>query len=455
MADSVGWFGLSVVPVVIGLGIEGQIGAALRVVATASVVGGVLAFTTHGGRRITAAGLYCLALGVMTGSGAWYWASRLPSATTQEAILTVSTGIYTVTVFTYLVFWRGSMPPRPAPEDSPPPIPPRLARGAAVVGLAIFVLGASSELTVGTLARSTAEIGVIIFSAALALSGSIRVLGSPLRTIVIAGVLLTFYFVVFTGYGRLRLAALCLIILLVAQYRLTTRVKALTLTATVPVLLVFAAIGESRFAAKSSDPTAQASASGLGSLVNPLATFAQFASRDLELGHGSTFLAPVVALVPRDLWSDKPVQFGAVVVREMRPDMVGTNLAMPCLAQCEWYYNFSWLGMALTIPVLGYIVRWLDVRLARANTVPITAWHQLLVLVLLATLIGSVGDLAWGGTATWAVRNAQRVLVLAPLLAWAFLVHRHHARARRQGGPPVGPAHSPPESPRPRAGSVG
>jgi len=435
-SDALSWFGLAVVPIVVWLGTAGHLTLALRVVALTSLVGGIAIFLTHGGRRVTAAGIYCVALAVMTGSGCLYWATRVPAATTREAVLLVAVGIYTATAITYFLFWQRSLRGQPA-AASFPAIPAPLARGASVTGVAIFVLGAASEIAFGTLGSATAEIGLVIFASALVLSGSIRVLGSPLRTVILACALVTFYLVVFSGYGRLRLAALCLVILVMAQYRIRTRVKSVAVVAIVPVLLFFGAIGESRFEAKAVDPTAEATASGLGSLVNPLSTFAQFVDRDLGLGYGSTFLAQLVALVPRALWQDKPVQFGAVVVSELRPDQVSTNLSMPCLAQCEWYYNFSWVGFLLAIPVLGYMVRRLDITLARRCTSPILEWHQLLVLVLVATLIGSIGDLAWGGTATWLVRNAQRILVLAPLLAWAYVTRRRprvSKRVRRAAG---------------------
>lgn len=416
-------FGLAIAPACSLVALD-NLSLAMQALAIASLCGGLVIFITHGGKRVTAAGVYSLTSGLMTGCGSWYWASHIPPQTSRESILTAALTVYASTGIMYLIFWRRSLYQLDHAPRRPEAIPPRLAAGTATLGILLFVAGAAAKtsgVALGTMPQSTAEVGVVLFASSLLLSGGVRILRSPFRTLAVMAALVAFYLTVFSGGGRLRLAALVVAIAVISQYRLLTPIKAIAVVALVPTILLFGYIGEARVATLTNDPAAEASASGLGSLVNPLTTYAQLIDQHVTVGNPSTFLAEAVVPVPRELWPHKPVQFGAVVVRELRPAQVDTGLSMPCLAQCEWYYDFSWSGVILMIAVIGWLVRAVDQAAARRSRRRIEGAHSLFVYVFFATLLGSISDLAWGGTSTWESRNVQRMLVLLPFIAWAYL----------------------------------
>lgn len=418
---------LLIAPPAVGfVALSGGTTLALRVLAVASLVGGTVIFMGHGGPRLTAAGTYCLTAGLMAGCGAWYWAGQAPPTTSQESILLAGLTVYLSTAAMYLLFWRRHVV---APADVLPgrtePISIRDARSLRALGALLFMIGAGAQqadLAVGGMAVSAADVGVLLFAASLLLGGGIRVLQSPFRTLTVGAVLIAYYVIVFAGEGRLRLATLVIATAIIAQYRLQTRIKGLALLALLPTLVLFASIGQERVAATT--PNLEASASGLGSLVNPLATVGQLLNERITGGQGSTFLAQFVLVVPRELWPEKPIQFGRVLALELRPQSIATNLSLPSLPQGEWYYNFSWLGILLMIPVLGLAIRWIDTRLAANSLKYLTDHNRIFVFLVLAILAGSIGDLAWGGTATWANRNIQRLLVLLPFLLWSYIMSR-------------------------------
>lgn len=425
---SVAWLSLGVVPLAALITTLRGSSTALVVVAVASLSGGLAIFVSHGGRRLTAAGIYSLTAGIMTGAGCWYWSGEPPVATTRISILIAGLSIYTATSLMYLLFWRRSLHGLAAPLEARAPIPPQWAHGVVLLGLALFVIGAATKAggaSLGTLAQATAEVGVILFAAALLLSGDVRGFQSPLQTVAISVALVAFYLLIFSGGGRLRLVTLVITVAVIGQYRLRTPVKMLAVAALIPTIVIFGAIGRSRVADQAADPNYQASAAGLGSLVNPLATYGQLIDKHISSGHGSTFVAEAVVLVPRSVWPGKPVQFGQVLVERLHPEAVGrTNLSVPAMNEGEWYYNFSWLGLALLVLSIGWLLRYVDRRIARVDLTDSPHPGPVFQLVLLATLIGSISDLAWGGLGTWEVRNAQRLVILVPLLVVWYLVPR-------------------------------
>ncbi|MGI8761846.1 MAG: hypothetical protein ACR2LF_11255 [Jatrophihabitantaceae bacterium] len=423
---------LAVPPVVLAIANSGNDILALRILAIAAIAAGIAAFVTHGGSRVSAAGVYCITAGIMVGCGAWYWAGQVPPATTRGSILEAGLVIYASTAAMYLLFWRRSMRSGAVAHVVRPPISLGEATSLRFVGTILFLVGATLNRTgpaLGGLTICAAEVGVIMFASSLLLSGGIKALQTPVRTCLAGGVFIVYYLVVFSGYGRLRLATLVIATVVLAQYRLRTRVKPIAVLTVLPTLALFATIGQQRLASATNN-TVQASASGLGSLVNPLATVGQLLHEHLTGGGGSTLLAEVIVIVPRQLWPHKPLQFGRVLALDLHPETITTKLSMPCMPQGEWYYNFGWFGLILMIPVLGWAVRWLDNRLERRIGKPLISQRDVYSFVGLAILVGSISDLAWGGTATWTDRNIQRLLLLLPfVLVTYFLSKRRAAHA--------------------------
>lgn len=425
----------AVAPLVWILANAGHLFVAMRLLAVASFVMGLTIFVAHGRRVITAAGIYALAAGVMAGSGAWYWASNVPADTTERGVFLASLSIYVSTGLMYFFFWRAIRLPDEGSSASRS-INPADARSLAIIGIVLFLVGAAayrSGLSLGGLPDSSAEMGITLFAAALVLTGDRHFLRSPMRTALIGAAMLSYYVVVFSGNGRLRLAAVAATVAIVSQARRTVRIKGVAVAALVPLIVIFAVIGQERVAASRLNQTYQAPASGLGSLVNPLDHYGSLITGHITDGHGSTLAAEVVLPVPRSVWPGKPVQLGRVLAYRLVPQVAAvSNESVVVTTPGEWYYNFGWPGVLLMILVVGLIVRWLDLWIARRRVGGLPNRSTMLGFVALSVLVGSVTDLAWGGTATWTNRDLQRVLILVPLVLWSVAASRADRRVSRR-----------------------
>src|SRR5699024_7775119 len=169
------------------LALNGQTSLALRLLSVASIAGGVSVFFSHGGRRISVVGIYVLCLGLLTGCSSYYWSSNPPSGTSSVTILAVGTAIYLSTVVTYLLFWNDAPKrTRIRTREPRPPISRFAARYLQVLGLGLFVLGIAASaigVTVGSLPRTTAEVGIILLGSALILGARETIWRSPFRTL--------------------------------------------------------------------------------------------------------------------------------------------------------------------------------------------------------------------------------------------------------------------------------
>lgn len=433
--------GLLMLPLTWFLATNGHLISAMRLLGAAAVATGVTSFVHHGGRRITAAGTYCLAAGLMAGCGVWYWAGTTPQGATQFSVFLGALSIYGTTALMYLLFWARGADDQPDARPGDLMLSPARARSLGVLGLTLFALGVVSQhVSLGTLPTAFADVGVVAFAASLLLGGRQSNLWSPMRLALVGSAMLAYYLVVFTGGGRLRLVAIAIAIAVVAQARSPIRLKPVALVLLIPVIVLLAAIGRERLAVQ--HPNAQASAGGLGSLVNPIATYGELINERLRGGHGSSFVAEAVAVVPRAVWPSKPQQIGRTLALRLDPNAAAASkLSVAVMPQGEAYYNFGWSGLLLVVPVLGWLLAWLDRRLLRRSTRGYQRTSGLFGLIGLAVLVGSLTDLAWGGTATWTVRDAQRLLVLLPLLIWVLL---GEGRSASPSVRPVGWAGEPP-----------
>jgi O-antigen/teichoic acid export membrane protein len=430
------WYALAFAPLLWLLQQSGHLLAAERILAVDSIATGCAIFLTHGGRRITAAGVYSLAAGVMAGASLWYWSATLPLNATPVTVFICGLSVYVSSVLMYVLFWRSTSAMVAAASEPHPPISSGCARMLGTVGAVLFVIGAALRHLhgIGTLPSASADIGVVMFSSAVVLSDKGGFLRTPLRIVVLTGVLIAYYLVAFSGYGRLRLVALAASVAMVAQYRRRLRIKALAIAALVPTLLVFGAIGEARAQVRAASPSYHAPVDGLNSLINPLEHFAQLVDTHRTSGHGSTFLAELVTPVPRVLWPHKPVQLGRrLAFLTEAKTASASNLSVVTLIQGEWFYNFGWLGLLLMTLVVGAAIRWLDRRLVVSSKSEAPERQRILGYITLAIVVGSGTDLAWGGTATWVNRDLQRLIILVPIIGWSLLTAAQRRLASTAG----------------------
>jgi hypothetical protein len=407
---------------------------ALLLVASTAAVSGVAGFVWHGGTRITAAGTFALTTALIAGYGGWYWATRLAYTQTSMPDLTYAdSAILASAAAMYLLFWRGSRS-----EGSPyhHPVSHALDRSdARAMGLVGFVLLAVGEGAaargpgVGGLADSCAYVGVVLIAAALLGRRGARPgqLGSWL---LIGAALLSYYELAFRGGGRLVLVGLAVAIAIIAQYRGLRSVKIWCLIITVPGLLLFANIGRDRGGLPYNAPGGPTSLqSGIESMVSPVSDLGALIEQRINDGGGQTLVAELVTPIPRSLWPSKPDQLGRVLAVRLVPQ-VATNSSQSNAATMvgEWYFNFGWPGVVVMIFVIGWGIRWLDRLLLRSSRRSTTSRLDAYLFVFWAIMVGSVPDVVWNGTSTWATRNQVRILVLLPILAWAWATRRPSAR---------------------------
>ena len=173
------------------------------------------------------------------------------------------------------------------------------------------------------------------------------------------------------------------------------------------------------------NPDQSPNVTGLESIVSPLAQFANLISLEIDglLSHsyGGTFFSSAVAMVPRQIWPDKPVGFGAVLGHLFRPELDGSGYSDAALFHGEWIFNFGFVGLVAMVPVVAYLVNWLDRAMISAQSVEVAERRDLLAIAVVTIMGASIVDLLWGGSFTYVERVAPRllgILLIFLLFAW-------------------------------------
>jgi hypothetical protein len=391
------------------------------IVGVAAIGFGCWGFWRHGGRQITAAGLLCLSCAVMVGYTGIYWSINL-SGEFPGSLYAATLICYFSTIAMYAVFWVGTE--ASFPQVEPPVESESQALWAVRVGLVLVVAGIFLHVAH---APGDPELGGVAFDGVLLLAlGLVSLPGrSHLRRSrgAVAGVaFLLYYELIFTGSGRLVVATLGLgvIAVLCRTYR-GRFLKGLVLIAAPPALLY---AGYIRSKAPTSSAVAQ---NGFDSIVTPLSYFGKLialnASGQLRLGHGSTFVATAVAAVPRSLWANKPVGFGAVLTQIFEPTLVSAHESLAGLAAGEWYFDFGFVGIIVMVLALGAFVALIDRKLLVDLGRPLDARGRIIGRLCLIILVVGFPDLYWVGTFTYVSRLVPRIAVVGILYAlWGWRV---------------------------------
>ncbi|MDG4798703.1 O-antigen polymerase [Micromonospora sp. WMMD1082] len=417
------WLGLGAVGLLIDLGTPDSWGQdAVLALSLLSIAFGAWVFWHHGGPRITAVGVYALASAVFVGFGCLYHVRQAAVTDPGLPFLSVAATCYFGQVLTWMIFWRRWPAPRLVPDAAR--ADGRTAGWAVRYGCVLLALAVTISLVVPQrlpLVDSAGFVGVLLVTVGLLRgpAGRWRALSGAL-----AGLAFVVYFLyLFNGFGRIVIGSLALALLVVMADGEHRRVmKSLVFLGAGPVLLFLAGL-------RATGPSSAVDQDGFGSAVSPIYSFAELVRLDaaglLAPAWGQTFLNSAVALIPRALWPDKPVGFGADLVPLLRPDLAGTEHSSAALWQGEWLYNFGLWGLALMIPVAGLVVRAVDRLYARAASRPLTTPARLSAYV--ASVLAAVGmfDLVWVGSFTYVARTGGRLLVLAALvLAVGWVVRR-------------------------------
>ncbi len=409
------------------------VAAALTVLGILQLVFGAGVFWTHGGRQITAAGVYSMSSSIFVGFAAIYYAALYGSDAPRSLYL-ATVLCYFSHVAMYTLFWRTSYPPERGFARVHPP--EQMTAWLGRTGLVLLVTALAAHLAgIGVVVIDSMAFVSLVFLACASFYHPGGPAGRPWYPFaaVIGFVLYSLMF--FSGYGRLKLATLGIVFAAAACCRFRRRtVKLITLISLPGALLVFGAMRVA-FLQKQYGQT-DTSNGGIDSVINPLFTFGQLiegvAGRTIEHGHGSTFVATLFLYVPRSWWEGKPIGFGAVLAKTLlKPGTYGAGTSLAALSPGEWFYDFGVLGIVLMVGVLGLAIRWLDGVLRRALARPLDTRNVFLLLAAALIAVAGMSDLMWVGTFTFNERGGTRLVVILVIAFFTTDVLWRRLRARK------------------------
>jgi hypothetical protein len=373
-------------------------------------------FWTDGRQRITAPNIYLFASALFIFFPGIYLVGNDPISFGQAQVVPALFLCYFSQVLMYHLFWCSMSQSMSVAE--PPPANDRVTSWGMWAGFALIVTVVALRqvgIPDSPLVNGAAFSGVALLAAA-SLRRTRRI-GLASYALIGLGFFAYMEFV-FSGFGRLELGAMALCVAIATAHRWRGRlVKAVILAATAPGVMYFAASRVAFTAAL--NPAQSASVSGLESVVSPLVRFAQLIEleRAGELQHTylNSVYATVVFWVPRRLWPGKPEGFGAELAHFFRPELDGRGHSELALFHGEWLFAAGLIGLALMVPVVGLLVRWMDVILQKASDLAIRERADLLKVVAIIIASASIVDLVWGGTFTYMARVGSRLLILLAL----------------------------------------
>ncbi|MGQ0468129.1 MAG: hypothetical protein ACT4QG_22775 [Sporichthyaceae bacterium] len=447
-----GHLALATTPALIAVGVSGPgVGyhRGMVLVGIAGVVFGVAVFWSHGGGQITAAGVYGLASAAFVGGAALSWAHRAGAAL-PGYLFYAALAAYSTNVAMYFLCWRRQGDPVDYPMVDR--TDERAWRAAIVLGVVWLSVGVGLWATLPAareVYNALGFCGVLAIALGVAARPGARV--DELGLVLLAAALIVYATTLFGGYGRLQLVALACACALVLCRRFDgRRVKAATLVGAAPLLAVLAHTRHEMV--REAHGEAAASRGAPDSWETPLEVFGRLleGATPFGHGHGSSFFSTAVLPVPRALWEDKPVQFGAELVEIFNPSARAYEQSYAALAQGEWFYNFGLAGLVAMVAVVGLAIRWLDRRLAAGLQRPLvssTALLQLMTLGLAATFVAGTADLVWNGSSTFVARGMFRGLLFGVVVVvLAVGVRAGRVNAGRVNGVVAQPAASAPSS---------
>lgn len=414
---------LALVPVwvllgTIGLALHGAgvgVCAALTGMGVLQLIFGAWVFWTHGGRQITAAGVYSMSGAIFVGFAAIYYAA-LYGSDVPHAVYVATVLCYFSHVAMYALFWRTSYPAGHAVARVCPT--EQLTAWLAKTGLVLLVTAVAARLAgIEVVIISSMAFVSVVFFACASFNHPGGPAGRPWYLFAAAISLVLYIVIFFSGFGRLILGTLGLVIAVTACRCFRHRsAKLITLASLPGALLVFGAIRVA-FMQELYPENTDTENNGIESVISPLFTFGQIiegiGGGTIDYGYGSTFVATLFLEVPRVLWEGKPIGFGAVLAELLLKKgtyAAGTSLA--ALSPGEWFYNFGIPGIVAMVAVLGLAIRWLDGVLHKVLTRPLGTRNDVLALAATLVAVASMSDLMWVGTFTFNERAGTRLLVI-------------------------------------------
>ncbi|MEZ5178256.1 MAG: hypothetical protein R2746_08225 [Acidimicrobiales bacterium] len=430
-------------------------GLALEVLAVVSGIYALYVVGSRGRAFLTPSGVYFLASGVFIGLAAHYLhtvgsLNELP-VLRDWAVVAFTTTTATAMVLTgFSIRWKLHWPSRADLHEAGERVVPQAPELFWVI--AVSLVGVSQIPQVRalniTLATAVGLAGVVML---VLVASSRRVKmrwhGDIVLVAMAVVVPLVWIQLEFEGGGRLTLAGMGIASLLAWNLVRPRRIQKVAVVLAIPLFLIYSGLNrlEQHGNRDTSSKSVLTSGEGLSSMYGPLDTWTELATVDrahlkhTEAGpigprYGRTFLNTLFLPIPRSVWEDKPLGFGAELTRILRPTLLRQNRiseehSMAALINGEFYVNFGLAGMVLLPLVMGWFLAVLDrfhLRLARSGLRTVDDWWRATILVCLVT---SLGDLFWVGSFTFMARGG-----MAAIMAWAvwrFTTRRQRAFERR------------------------
>ena len=393
---------------------------------------GVLLFLLRGGRAITPSGVYFLGSGLFGGFAVILHATTQP-ATLSRQLFTASALVLMSTLATWFFHRRFARHQDEISMDASMPLQGSGHRWLMLLGISLFVVAVAVRSTplfqfgtIPLIVRSTAHAAVVCTAVAAAMSWRRRPRpgGQVTLTVLAVGIFALYLDQFFGTFGRIvpaSIALSCVMAFSILEPRINY--KRIVVVAMLPGL-VLAGLLRSSDDARATDVLAEAS--GLGSVLSPIATVAELMERDgttdgFDRQYGRTFVeAFVVVLVPRGLWPEQPVGFGRRLTEELRPSLLSGGHSMAAMDHGEWFVNFGLLGFALLSVTMGWALAVLDRWLARIIRRSVLTRRDLIELSVGTTLAGGLTILSWGGLHSYLGRIGLPALVAGAVVGLAL-----------------------------------
>lgn len=369
-----------------------------------SIAFGAWVFFAHGGRAVTAAGIYSICSALFVGFPGIYYNTL---GTSPGYLADAVSLAYLSNVAMYYIFWRSTGPTPPVGRVDVVKL-----RGVGTIGLIMLIAGAlAGRMGIGpdALAAPTAFVGVLLVVAPLVLGG--RRTMRPFAIVISAVAALFYVQFVFSGYGRLVLSALLFSLAAIFTLRCQSRLVKILILICIPPALIFLIEQREDFGIA----TYGQALDGVGSIVAPFEQFAVLL-RDYEmlgLNYGDTFWAAAVTLIPSAVWQNKPEGFGLVLARIYEPELADRGVTYAALSHGEWVLAFGSFGLLLMTLILGFLIRKVDQCWNLLVGNGISTRKSVIAIVAIAVIIGAITDILWGGSHTFMGRAGVRLLVLA------------------------------------------
>lgn len=411
------WLSLGLLVVFVdGLAASGDKWISITGVSTLSILLGLRSFIAHGGNRITAAGVLGFSFACFVGFPGLNLLFSEPVVSVSMVWLEHA---LVVCYFSQVGIWsffsaRHFLDSYTRSPDASASV----LRLLLLIGLTLLSLAALGTTLGVEVADGSGMISQLGFIGVLFVGiWSLRApQGIAFPRLLLLGIAFIVYMeYVFSGYGRIIVAALAFCLLISLSHQVdTVWLKLSVILATAPAVLF---LMQFRLKAVAElHPGVDTNESGLESMLSPLPSFAKLlqvaSSGVMEEGLGRTFLVALVVLIPRSVWPSKPAGFGTELAYYISPDAYNTGHSDAALIAGEFFFNFGYLGIVLMIPAVGLLVVWFDRMLYRAASQPIdNIYGGLKYASLLVSCCGLI-DLVWVGLFSYTARAWVRLLII-------------------------------------------